>query len=151
MILKDFLVFYIEDQISVFEFKKGEFEPRSNYGEFKWMFDYKQFWSWWKGKVEFTADMKFSFVVLTDKEEFKIQEDIAIAENIGFTASDIKRYIKDIPLNLNLISYPDGFQADEDMFAKEECDKNDIKLPGEDENEYLAKYYNKKTEEYKKK
>ena len=106
---------------------------------------------WWKDRVEFAFDTKFSFVVLTDKDEFKIQDDIAISENISFTANDIKRDIKDIPSNLNLISYPAGFQEDEDMFAQEECDKNDIKLPSEDESEYLAKYYNKKTEEYKKK
>lgn len=149
--MRDFLVFYIEDQISVCEFKDGRFIKYKNNGEDKWMFDYKQFWHWWKDRVEFASDTKFSFVVLTDKEEFKIQDDIAIAENISFTASDIKRDIKDIPLNLNLISYPAGFKEDEDMFAQEECDICDIKLPSEDENEYLAKYYNKKTEEYKKK
>lgn len=149
--MRDFLVFYIEDQISVCEFKYGHFIKYKNNGEDKWMFDYKQFWHWWKDRVEFAFDTKFSFVVLTDKDEFKIQDDIAISENISFTANDIKRDIKDIPSNLNLISYPAGFQEDEDMFAQEECDKNDIKLPSEDESEYLAKYYNKKTEEYKKK
>lgn len=149
--MRDFLVFYIEDQISVCEFKDGRFIKCKNNGEDKWTFDYKQFWHWWKDRVEFASDTKFSFVVLTDKKEFKIQDDIAIAENISFTASDIKRDIKDIPSNLNLISYPAGFQEDEDMFTQEECDMGDIKLPSEDKNGYLKTYYDKKTEEHKKK
>ena len=149
--MRDFLVFYIEDQISICEFKDGRFIKYKNNGEDKWMFDYKQFWHWWKDRVDFAYDTKFSFVILTDKDEFKIQDDIAIDKNISFTASDIKNNIKDIPSNLNLISYPDGFKKDENMFAQEECDMGDIKLPSEDENEYLAKYYNKKTEEYKNK
>ena len=91
-----YIIKFIKEFISVFDYKRGfyiKFE-----GEQTFKFD-DNFWEWFKRKIEYDNEI-LCFVVVTDKENFEIDNSIKIATRNGFNP-DLLQY-----KNYNILKFP---------------------------------------------
>lgn len=140
----EFIITLEKDKISVCEFKKGKFEKLKNNGEFWQKFDDESFWVWFRKKTEIKENSHCAFVILTDKSDFLIPEDINIKDSFELTNENVKDFFKGgVPEKLKLISYPDGFS--DNIY---EPKKQDIEVLSDKECDDLVSYFKIKTKEY---
>ena len=99
--MTSYLIIYKEGYISIYEYNE-EFEILKYNGEEKQKFEFSQFWEWWREKVEYT-NQKISFVVLTDKEEFKLPDFISLSDEIVFLEEDLSNFLD---VSLKVLTFP---------------------------------------------
>jgi len=139
---------YINDNIRVAEFIDNQFDILKNMGEESVLYDYDTFWSWWRKKIEYD-NQEVSFIIITDKKEFIIPNDIVISKENSFRKQEINKLsLNRLDSNLKIISIP---QKEIDIEFKKDTTKKEIKKdkPIILDTKNLSQYFRKKTREYK--
>jgi hypothetical protein len=72
-----YIIKQIKDEISVIEYQ-DKLEYLKKDGEKKWRYD-SSFWEWFKEKIVYD-NQELSFIIITDKDNFKIDSSIKISK-----------------------------------------------------------------------
>ena len=88
MMIDSYLIKYINDEISLFENNNGNLEILKNRGESAVSFHHNNFWEWFKTKTVY-KDKLLSFIVLTDKDQFIVDDIINIATTNAFVDDEM--------------------------------------------------------------
>jgi len=139
-----FLIVYQNEIIKIFEYKEGRFIVLTNNGEEEQRFDEDVFWSWWKDKINYSGE-DVAFIVLTDKEFFSIPPFIRLSDSFEFKAREVEEVVKYIPSEINIFSYPDGFNVVKPLIEVNEESKGVII---ETKKPILCEYFKQKTDKY---
>lgn len=149
MIIDSYLIKYINDEISVFENNDGSLEILKKYGEEVQAFCHDDFWKWFKTKIGYKKQ-SISFVILSDKDEFLIDDKITIAQENSFLSNDLAvKKIQEQSGGLNIISFPDV----EDLKSIKRDDVKEetaikIEIDTRSENN-IANYFRNETKSYR--
>ncbi len=139
-----FLIVYQNEIIKIFEYKEGRFIVLTNNGEEEQRFDEDVFWSWWKDKINYSGE-DVAFIVLTDKEFFRIPPFIGLSDSFEFKTREVEEVVKYIPSEINIFSYPDGFNVVKPPIEVNEESKEVII---ETKKPILCEYFKQKTDKY---
>jgi len=146
--MDSFLIKLIANEIAVYENEDDRFVPLKYRGEEIQTYKEDGFWNWWKEKIEYDGRV-MSFVVITDREEFLIPENISICENNFFMEiAYIKRRLSDLSKGYNIFFFPkvEKFEITPKVIEKKEISKKENIVIKEDS---LVSYFQRKTDEYK--
>jgi hypothetical protein len=72
-----YIIKQIKDEISAIEYQ-NKLEYLKKDGEKKWQYD-SGFWEWFKDKIVYD-NQELSFIIITDKDDFKIDNSIKISK-----------------------------------------------------------------------
>jgi len=124
--MSSFFVKYINHKIRLAEVQKGALNVLRNMGEEWQQFDAEIFWPWFDKK---TVDYPkpFSFVVLSDVDDFVLPDSIALAENNAWQAdAEAKSVVLEQSSGLHLLTFPNfDFQALPDEHVVDTSSKDD--------------------------
>ena len=113
--MDSYFIFYVNEDISLYICSKNELKIKSFEGEESQKYDKQKFWEWFKEKVEYEKE-PLSFVVISDKKEFNIPDDIKIAEKNSFLSSpSCLSKIKQLQSGYNIISIPNIEDLDKNI------------------------------------
>jgi len=109
-----YIIKYIDNQISVFEYENNSLTPIKHRGESAQKFVAPDFWSWFKNKIEYEEE-PLSFIVLCDAV-LKIDDSIKLAKKHFLSQSQIEEifYEEDLS-NLKILSFPNQYKS-QDIF-----------------------------------
>ena len=146
--MDSFLIKLIANEIAVYENEDDRFVPLKHRGEEIQTYKEDSFWNWWKEKIEYDG-RAMNFVVITDREEFVIPENISICENNSFMEiAHIKRRLSDLSKGYNIFFFPkvENFEITPTVIKKKKIAKKENISIKEDS---LLSYFRRKTDEYK--
>jgi hypothetical protein len=72
-----YIIIQIKDEISAIEYQ-NKLEYLKKDGEKRWQYD-SDFWEWFKDKIVYD-NQELNFVIITDKDDFKIDDSIKISK-----------------------------------------------------------------------
>jgi len=85
--MKNYLIKYINNQISTYEIISTDIDIMMYQGEEKQKYNHNAFWEWFKRKIEY-EDEALSFVMIYDKE-LTIDDSIKISTNHHLSSDEI--------------------------------------------------------------
>jgi len=146
--MSDYFIQFIDKRVCVSRIKEGEPEPIRINGDFD--LPLSEFWELFKTKIEYEADEKLAFIVLSDNENFEIDSGITIAEKFTLAEEDIKAVIFENRVrNHYLMTYPkvdmDFNQSESLLPASVPIRKLDIEQKQGADTDSLQSFFRKKT------
>jgi hypothetical protein len=138
-VLDKYFIVLVNGKITISGCKDGEFSPLKREGEEEQNYNEKEFWGWFKEKIEYDNE-KLSFVVVSDREDFSIDKEIKISEKNSFENDNLcKKKIEKLNSKYPLFFFP--FIQIEVTIPK----KNKIEIPKKTISEKKVKNITKKT------
>ena len=144
--MHNFVIYSFKENISVYQQIDETLEPLKNRGEIEQNYNADLFWAWWKKKVGY-EDEELSFLVVTDNKEFKIPDDICIANKNGLSQNIINDLLLRLPTNSEVLTFPKIENLEIDYREVEESKEEEIVIPINTANPSLATFFRKKTNE----
>jgi len=141
-----FVIYSLKENISVYEQTDETLEPLKNRGEREQTYNPDLFWSWWKKKIGY-EDEALSFLVVTDNKEFRIPNDISIAETNSLSQNIINDLLLTLPVNSEVLTFPKIEELKINYTKVEESKEEEVIVPSNIANPSLATFFRKKTNE----
>jgi hypothetical protein len=157
--MDSFLIKLVADEVVIYENDNGDFIALKHRGEEVQAYEKENFWSWWEQKVEYD-ERAVSFVVITDREEFVIPENIATDNDNAFLKiAHIESRLSDLARGHRLLFFPEieSFKTRPKMVKKKEQLVKENVLENKENlvkesilinKESLASYFRRRTDEY---
>jgi hypothetical protein len=145
-----YFIKYIHNEISVQERRDDKFHYIKKNGEKDFPFESDIFWRWFKEKIAYREELELSFVVLTDQDDFAIDDTISLAKKNHFLTDSLAiEEIQEQSAGLKIHTFPKmaDFTAIEASNAGRKPDKTHDNT-GEGT---LAEYFRKETKTYRSK
>jgi len=144
--MRSFVIYSFNENISVYEEIDTTLEPLKNKGEIEQHYNADLFWSWWKRKVEY-QDEASSFLVITDNKEFRIPDDICIADKNSLSQNIINDLLLTLPNDSEVLTFPKIENLEINYMQVEEFKEEEVVVPHNISNPSLATFFRKKTNE----
>jgi hypothetical protein len=143
--MRNFVIYSFKENISVYQQIDETLEPLKNKGEIEQNYNSDLFWTWWKKKVEY-QDEALSFLVVTDNKEFRIPDDIYIADKNSLSQNIINDLLLTLPTNSEVLTFPKIENLEIIDMKVEETKEEEVVMPNI-ANPSLATFFRKKTNE----
>jgi hypothetical protein len=134
----------IKENITVFSYIDGEFERLKNNGEKSQNFQEEIFWRWFEEKISYD-DEAISFIIITDKKEFKIPNHFKLNNSFKLD-NNLKNFINRYLENYFLLTKPNIDIPLETLKADKITEK---KVSQEIKKGSISEYFINKTKSYK--
>jgi len=144
--MRSFIIYSFKENISVYEEIDTTLEPLKNKGEIEQNYNADLFWDWWKKKVEY-QDEASSFLIVTDNKEFRIPDDICIADKNSLSQNLINDLLLTLPNNSEVFTFPKIENLKINYIKVEEFKEEEVVVPHNISNPSLATFFRKKTNE----
>jgi hypothetical protein len=144
--INSFVIYSFKENISIYQQIDETLEPLKNKGEIEQNYNPHLFWSWWKKKVEY-QDEELSFLVVTDNKEFRLPDDIGIADKNSLSQNIINDLLLKLPSNSEVLTFPKIEDLEVDYTKVEESKDEELEIPMNMANPSLATFFRKKTNE----
>jgi len=144
--INSFIIYIFKDKISIYQQIDKTLEPLKNKGEIEQNYNADLFWSWWKKKVEY-QDEASSFLVVTDNKEFRIPDDICIADKNSLSQNIINDLLLKLPNKSEVLTFPKIENLEINYIKVEEFKEEEVVIPHNISNPSLATFFRKKTNE----
>ena len=134
----------IKDNITIFSYGDGAFEPLRHKGENSQKFQADTFWEWFEEKISYD-DEAISFIIITDKKEFEIPNHFKLDESFKLD-KNLREYINRYIQNYFLLTQP----TINITLETPKLDKTTTKKPPQKiKKGSISEYYLNKTQTYK--
>ncbi len=143
--MHSFVIYSFQENISIYQQIDETLEPLKNKGEIEQTYNADLFWSWWKKKVEYQYEA-LSFLVVTDNKEFRIPDDIYIADKNSLSQNIINDLLLTLPTNSEVLTFPKIENLEIIDMKVEETKEEEVVMPNI-ANPSLATFFRKKTNE----
>ena len=148
--MNSYFILFLDEQISLYNCLNEDLMLRRVEGEKSQKYHPKKFWKWFKEKEEYEGE-PLSFVIISDKKEFTIPDDIIIADKNSFSSTpSCLAKIQRLKNDYNIISIPKINNLDKVVIPKKVKKSEPIKPKIENITKpTIADFYKKETQRYR--